>query len=158
MNWVDWLMAISGYGVCFYLGLLCAVLLLKVYQDKINLSKLLDEANGSASMSRFQLLIFTLIVAISLFLVVVYTKGLPVIPPSILMLLGISASTYAVSKGISYSRDEGVTTPEARAAIRGSVTQMSNTGAAAAATSEGIISTGASDPAPMPGASTPPTP
>jgi hypothetical protein len=155
MSWIDWLVAISGYGVCLYLGLLCAVLLLKVYHDKINLAKLLDEANGSASMSRFQLLIFTLIVAISLFLVVAKTGGLPDIPPSILMLVGISASTYAVSKGISYSRDEGVTTPQERALIRGSATEISDTGAAVAATSGSIVSTGASDPAPMP--STPPT-
>jgi hypothetical protein len=146
MSWQDWLVAISGYGVCFYLGLICAVLLLKVYQDKINLATLLDEANGSASISRFQLLIFTLIVAISLFLVVAKTGGLPDVPPSILMLVGISASTYAVSKGISYSRDEGVTTPAERAMIRDSATDISDTGAAVAASSGSIVSSGATDP------------
>jgi len=148
MRWMDWLIAISGYGVCLYLGLLCAVLLWKIWKDQISLKTLLDEANDRASMSRFQLLIFTLIVAISLFLVVAKNGTLPEIPPSILMLLGISASTYAVSKGISYSRDEGVTSPEERALIRGSVARMSGTGAAVSGSSESLVSTGATNPQP----------
>jgi len=157
MHWMDWLVAISGYGVCLYMGLLSAVLIWKIWKDKINLKSVLDEANDRASMSRFQLLIFTLIVAISLFLVVAKNGALPDIPPSILMLLGISASTYAVSKGISYSRDEGVISPEERDKIRGSVTAMSGTGAAVA--SDDLVSTGATNPptaSTTPPSSTPP--
>ena len=77
---------------------------------------LLSDPNGAASVSRLQLLIFTLVVAISLFILVEKNGTFPPISDGILTLLGISASTYAVSKGISFSRDEGVTTPEERAA------------------------------------------
>ncbi|MFY9852580.1 MAG: hypothetical protein WAK26_01725 [Terracidiphilus sp.] len=59
-------------------------------------------------MSRFQLLIFTFVIAISLFeLVEKRTDGnFPEIPQGVLTLLGISASTYAVGKGISYSQPD----------------------------------------------------
>jgi hypothetical protein len=67
-----------------------------------------------ASMSRFQLLIFTLVIALSLFLVVVSKMEFPDrIPPEILTLLGISASTYAVSKGIQLSANQTTTTTTA---------------------------------------------
>jgi hypothetical protein len=141
---------ICGYGVCFFMGLLCATLLWFIWTDKIDLSKVLSEANGSASISRLQLLIFTLVVAISLFMIVERTGSFPPIPDGILTLLGISASTYAVGKGISYSRDEGVTTPEERADVRQAAQQISNTGAAVAADANTTISTGATDPAPAP--------
>jgi hypothetical protein len=51
-------------------------------------------------MSRFQLLIFTFVIALSLFLVVTTKGEFPPIPTEVLMLLGISATTYGVSKGI----------------------------------------------------------
>ena len=67
-----------------------------------------------ASMSRFQLLIFTLVIALSLFLVVVSNMKFPdTIPPEILTLLGISASTYAVSKGIQSSANQPSPPPSA---------------------------------------------
>jgi hypothetical protein len=54
-------------------------------------------------MSRFQFLIFTFVIAISL-LVIVVSGTLPAfpkeIPAGVLTLIGISASTFAVSKGI----------------------------------------------------------
>ena len=109
------MLTICSYGVCLFMGLLCATLLYFIWTDKINLTTLLSEANGTASMSRFQLLVFTLVVAISLFILVErggFPQGFPDIPNGVLTLLGISASTYAVGKGISYSREEGVTTPE----------------------------------------------
>jgi hypothetical protein len=61
-------------------------------------------------------------------------------------LLGISASTYAVGKGISYSRPEGVTTPEERAAMRDAAENLSATGATSVVTGAGTISTGATNP------------
>jgi len=56
-------------------------------------------------MSRFQLLIFTFVIAFSIFLMIVSSKPMrfPNVPAEILTLLGISASTYAVSKGIQAS-------------------------------------------------------
>lgn len=111
---------LMGFVVFGFIGLLEGTILWLIWTGKIDLSQLLSEANGDASISRFQFLIFTFVVAVSLFYLV--EKGnngrFPDIPAGVLMLLGISASTYAVSKGISYSRDEGVTTPEERAATR----------------------------------------
>src|SRR5262249_3737275 len=67
--------------------------------------------NGDASMSRFQLLVFTFVIAASLFLIIAsaappqFPKD---IPNGILVLLGISSSSYLVSKGIQSSSDEGL--------------------------------------------------
>jgi len=74
----------------------------KMANGEIDISTLLSEAGGGgASFSRFQFLVFTFVIALSLFLVIVHEYKFPdKIPPEILTLLGISASTYAVSKGI----------------------------------------------------------
>ena len=136
---------ICGYGVCLFMGLLAATLLWFIWNGKIDLAGLVSEANGQASISRFQLLIFTLVVAISLFILVERTGQFPAIPDGVVTLLGISASTYAVGKGISYSREEGVTTPEERAAARAVGQAVSDTGASVISTPAGVASTGAPD-------------
>jgi hypothetical protein len=119
------LATVSGYVVCVFLAFLAATILWLIWTEKIDLSTLLTEANGQASMSRFQLLIFTFVIAISLFMLVeTNPKALPNIPEGVLTLLGISASTYAVGKGISYSRDEGVTTNDERAHMRDTVARL----------------------------------
>src|SRR5215471_19074358 len=94
----------GGLIVTFLFGFM---ILAGIASGKIDISRLLEEkgANGEkgggASMSRFQLLIFTFVIALSLFLIVVNTGAFPdKIPPEVLTLLGISATTYAVSKGI----------------------------------------------------------
>lgn len=97
---------IYGIMVSLFLGLLGLTILALIWTKRIDLSALLNEANGQASMSRFQLLIFTFVIALSLFGVTEYNKAFPDIPSGILTLLGISASTYAVGKGISYSNPE----------------------------------------------------
>jgi hypothetical protein len=140
------MLTICGYGVCLFMGLICGTLLWLIWTDRIDLSRLLSEANGSASMSRFQLLIFTMVVAISLYIMVERTGTFPAIPDGVLTLLGISASTYAVGKGISYSRDEGVSTPDEMDKKRKSVEAMSATGANAIETPNVVASTGAKNP------------
>ena len=97
---------IYGIMVSLFLGLLGLTILALIWTKRIDLSALLNEANGQASMSRFQLLIFTFVIALSLFGVTEYNKAFPDIPSGILTLLGISASTYAVGKGISYSNPD----------------------------------------------------
>lgn len=67
-----------------------------------------DDKRGKASMSRFQLLVFTFVIAISLFLIVVNSKDkFPDIPTNVLLLLGISGTTYGVSKAIQASPTSG---------------------------------------------------
>ena len=122
-----------GYVLCGLIALLGLVVVWKVWTDKIDLSLLISEKTGEASMSRFQLLIFTFVVALSFFLIVVANvkiaqadldlpkspgtsvtstvpspPSMPEIPGGVLSLLGISASSYLVSKGIQRTKDEEV--------------------------------------------------
>jgi hypothetical protein len=110
---------ICGYLVCAFVGLLAAKILVLIWTDTINLKELLSEANGDASMARLQLMIFTFVIAISLFMMVEQTGTFPLISDGVLTLLGISGTTYAVGKGISYSRPEGVNTDAQLAQLRG---------------------------------------
>jgi uncharacterized BrkB/YihY/UPF0761 family membrane protein len=83
-----------------------------MWTGRIDLRRLISEPSGDASMSRFQLLVFTFVVAFGLFLVMVSgdKPAFPdTIPSSVLALLGISASSYLVSKGIQFSSSEGAT-------------------------------------------------
>jgi hypothetical protein len=100
------MVTICGYVLCLFVGVLGLTIIVWIWKGKIDLSALISEANCQASMSRFQLLIFTFVIAISLFELVEKTSppGFPDIPQGVLVLLGISASTYAVGKGISYSQ------------------------------------------------------
>ena len=101
----------AGFTLLALVFLYGLAVLIYIANGSIDLSDLLSERNDSkASMSRFQLLIFTLVIALSLFLVVVSQMKFPPIPPEILTLLGISASTYAVSKGIQVSGEQSTTT------------------------------------------------
>ncbi len=101
---------VAGWLICVIVGVLGAIILWKMADGTINLSRLISEPNGDASISRLQLLIFTFVVALSLFLVVVSAKpvAFPLIPATVLSLLGISASSYLVSKGIQFSTPAGV--------------------------------------------------
>jgi hypothetical protein len=96
----------GGLVITFLFGFM---ILAGIASGKIDISKILEEKGGDgASMSRFQLLIFTFVIALSLFLIVVSTGKFPdKIPPEVLTLLGISATTYAVSKGIQAGAGNG---------------------------------------------------
>jgi hypothetical protein len=102
---------VCGYILCIFLGLLGLIILWKIIDGTIDLSELLEEANGGASLSRFQFLIFTFVFAFTLVLVVVATQKFPLIPGTVLSLLGISGSSYLVSKGIQFSEPAGITDP-----------------------------------------------
>lgn len=108
---MQYLLMAMGFAFLGLMGLLSLLLLYLMFRGKINLSTLLDEANGDASMSRFQLLLFSLVVSVGLFLYMLNNLTLPDIPASVLILLGISSSTYAASKGIQFSRVEGLMKP-----------------------------------------------
>jgi len=116
---LQYLEIIVGYLLCGIVGLFGLLLLLKMADGTINLADLISE-DGRASTSRFQLVIFTFVVALSFFLVVVaHVKvlqtannvanlpSLPDVPSGVLALLGISASSFLVSKSISGNGDKG---------------------------------------------------
>jgi hypothetical protein len=97
-----------GYGLLALTFLFGMAIMVDIIRGNIDLSALLCESGKGASMSRFQLLIFTFVIALSLFFLVAQNgKEFPKIPPEVLMLLGISASTYAVSKGIQVGGQSG---------------------------------------------------
>ncbi len=93
-----------GFGVLILIFFLGLAVLVDIAIGRIDLSLLLTEQGGGASMSRFQLMIFTFVVSLSLLLIVVNKGDFPKeIPNQVLALLGISATTYGVSKGIQAS-------------------------------------------------------
>ncbi len=120
LNALHVLALVCGYLLCFFVGILGILVLREIYDGKIDLSRLISEPNGDASMSRFQFLVFTFVIALSLFLVVAAlvasgTPRFPDVPGTVLTLLGISGSSYLVSKGIQFSDPAGIvagTTPD----------------------------------------------
>jgi hypothetical protein len=109
---VTWLELTSGWIALGFLGAVGIAILYYIFTERIDLSQLISEPGGDASMSRFQLLVFTFVIAASLFLITAspHPPAFPKeIPSGILVLLGISASSYLVSKGIQFSSPEGVT-------------------------------------------------
>ena len=78
------------------------VVLYLMLMGRIDLKEVLTEPDSTkASLSRFQFLLFTFVIA-GLFLLLSIESGTFVnIPDSVLGLLGISAGSYAVSKGIT---------------------------------------------------------
>ncbi|MBL8222279.1 MAG: hypothetical protein JNL62_23790 [Bryobacterales bacterium] len=97
----------TGYVVLFLVLTLGLEVVVLISNGTINLEDLIADDDGDASMGRFQLLIFTFVIALSLFLVVLHEQKIPDIPASVLTLLGISASTFAVSKSVDASAKPG---------------------------------------------------
>lgn len=107
-----WLTFSSGWIALGFLAFLGLAIMYLIFKGKIDLSNLISEPSGDASMSRFQLLVFTFVIAASLFLIIAAPSppAFPKeIPNGILILLGISASSYLVSKGIQFSSPEAAT-------------------------------------------------
>lgn len=100
------LILFSGWIVVLFIGLLGLIVLMKIYSNKIDLSYLISEENGQASLSRFQFLVFTFVIAVSLVILVMNSlsvgqqPGFPEINTGVWALLGISGGSYVVSKGI----------------------------------------------------------
>ncbi len=123
---VAWLMEAHGWRwalVVTSVPSLALVVLWRIFDGTIDLKFLLSEKAGQqgvASMSRFQLLVFIFVIALSFFLVVIanikilqanprvdHLPLLPDVPSGVLGLLGISASSYAVSKAIQHGSGSG---------------------------------------------------
>jgi hypothetical protein len=120
---------VIGYLVCGVVGLFALLILWLILKGEINLDLLISEKTGEASMSRFQLLIFTFVIGLSFFLIVVSSAGLhsgtagqvatkpvlPDVPGGVLALLGISATSYTVSKAIQMANKPAEGNPPAPA-------------------------------------------
>ena len=125
------LICVIGWLLVILIGLIGAVIIWKLVSGKIDLSTILNDNTGKASLSRLQFLIFTFVIAMTLFLVIV-GNGAPHfptdIPSGIFALLGISAGTYAVSKGVDANQKVGA----ANAAAAQTQAEAAKTNAAAA--------------------------
>ena len=102
---------VIGWILTIFIGVLAVMILIKVFNGDIDLNYIISDENGWASLSRFQFLIFTFVVAMSLFYLILTRNPpeYPAIPNQILALLGISGGSYVVSKGIQTSRDVSMT-------------------------------------------------
>ncbi|MFO1159919.1 MAG: hypothetical protein U1E60_13850 [Reyranellaceae bacterium] len=100
-----WLAAGAGLAVL----ILALTIAYKIVTGTIDVTKLLsDGTTGQASTSRFQLVVFSFVIAFSYLIVLINglsTAGgkLPEIPWSLLALLGVSAATYAAGKKLDES-------------------------------------------------------
>jgi hypothetical protein len=88
------------------IGLFALLILWKIWRNEINIGGLLAEGtDGKASLSRFQFLVFTFIIG-GLYLILSLESGnLIDVPTNALLLLGISAGSYTISRGISATTD-----------------------------------------------------
>ncbi len=123
----------AGWVALGFIALLGLAVLWYIFTGRIDLRALISEPNGDASMSRFQLLIFTFVIAASLFLIIAAPnppRFPEQIPQGVLILLGISSSSYLVSKGIQFSRDEGVMSPNPEVKIMPATAQTTVGGSA----------------------------
>ena len=114
---------LAGYTICGLVAIFGLIVAWLMFTGKIPLAGLLSESDTQkASMSRLQLLVFTFVIALSFFLVVIANikilevpnrssssdlPKLPEVPNGVLGLLGISASSYAVSKAIQHGAGTG---------------------------------------------------
>jgi len=99
----------TGYLLLLIVFFTGVIILVLMATGAIDLTELLEDDTGGASMSRFQLLIFTFVIALSFFLLVAKGTGFPEVNAGVLTLLGISATTYGVSKSIASSAGAGQT-------------------------------------------------
>jgi hypothetical protein len=94
---------ILSWAVTLFVVFLEGVVVFLILTGRIRLDRLISEPDGSASLARFQFLLFTFVIATSFFLVVIGQDppGFPDrIPPEVLVLLGLSGGSYLISQGI----------------------------------------------------------
>ncbi|MGY0714677.1 hypothetical protein [Azospirillum argentinense] len=90
-----------GFVVLAVLGVYGFVVIRRMWSGAIDLRYLISESDGKASISRFQFLIFTFVVAGSLLAVTLTRGAFPVsIPQEVLWLLGISTLGYIGGKTV----------------------------------------------------------
>jgi hypothetical protein len=113
MTWSD---ILSPHNLAFIIAVVVSAIILgfaviilgRIRSGDISLFGIIAEPDGKkASLSRFQFLLFTFVIA-GLYLVLSLESGTFVdIPESVLALLGISGGSYLISKGIGKTPPKG---------------------------------------------------
>jgi FtsH-binding integral membrane protein len=107
---------VIGWTLTILVGAFALVIIYKIILGHrpggIDLKHLLAGDDGYASLARFQFLIFTFVIALCLFLIIVHQASptFPPIPGGILALLGISGGSYVVAKGVDAGKTPTTTT------------------------------------------------
>ena len=100
-NQLNSIASVLGWVLAIFIASLEAAILWLIIKGKIDLERLISDENGEASLSRFQFMVFTFVIAMGLFLIIVANADFPQeIPGGVLALLGISGGSYVISKGI----------------------------------------------------------
>src|SRR5262245_23671835 len=92
---------VAGWVVVGFVGALASVLIYLILTGRISLRDLLSEANGQASVSRFQFLVFTFVIAMCVLVLTLEPGEFPRISGEVL--LGISGGSFVSSKLIQYN-------------------------------------------------------
>lgn len=104
-----------GWMITIFVGMLGLLFLWFIITGRIDLTYVLSERDGMASLARLQFLVVVLTIAGGFLFVVIRSPepALPNIPGAVLILLGISGGTYLLSKGIEAWRGvrEGIQPP-----------------------------------------------
>jgi hypothetical protein len=90
----------AGIVVVVLIGLIGLIVVYKMATDRIDLTYVVSEIDGAASLSRFQFLIFTFVIAMCFMVLALDTGQFPQVDPTVLGLIGISSASYVVSKAI----------------------------------------------------------
>lgn len=93
--------------LAFFLAFVQAILVWRMWKNEIDLSQITSDGNGQASLSRFQFLIFTFVIAIGLIYLTIKGEAFPVLDQGILVLLGISGASYVVGKSLDNQTPSG---------------------------------------------------
>ncbi len=129
-----WISALVAGSIALVIVIFALVVAWKLLSGQIDLKYLLAEPAGppppgtdpneppgepKASISRFQFLIFTFVIA-GVYLVLCLESGQFVeIPQNVILLLGVSGTSYAASKGIKAAADTSQRNAEASARADG---------------------------------------
>ena len=102
---MEQLALVAGYVIVALVGLLGLLILFYMMTGRIDLTWLISEKEngGAASLSRFQFLLFTFVVAMCILVLTLEGGEFPQLNEDILGLLGISGGSYLIAKGIQHS-------------------------------------------------------
>ena len=94
---------VMGWVVTVLIAAFALAIIYKMVKGDINLMYLVAGSDGDASLARFQFLVFTFVIAIGLFLIILSSSP-PTFPEKIsggiLALLGISSGSYVTAKAV----------------------------------------------------------